>query len=108
VQLERSAAPWIACAFGDALRQLDAGDRRLLRYSIVERLTIDDVGLLAGVHRATAARHIAAARERLLEAARQYMKERLRVDTGELQSILRVCESELDVSVARLLEESAA
>jgi RNA polymerase sigma-70 factor (ECF subfamily) len=95
-------------AFGDALRELDAGDRRLLRYSIVERLTIDDVGLLAGVHRATASRRIAAARERLLEAARQYMKERLRVDTGELQSILRLCESELDVSVARLLQESAA
>jgi RNA polymerase sigma-70 factor (ECF subfamily) len=93
-------------AFGDALKDLDSGDRRLLRYSVVERLTIDDVSALSGVHRATAARRIAAARQRLLDSARQYMKDRLRVDSAELQSILRLCESELDVSVERLLGET--
>jgi RNA polymerase sigma-70 factor (ECF subfamily) len=93
-------------AFADALRDLDAGDKRLLRYAVVERLTIDDVSALAGVHRATAARRIVAARERLLGRARGYMKERLRVDSAELESILRLCDHDLDVSVQRLLGEA--
>jgi RNA polymerase sigma-70 factor, ECF subfamily len=92
-------------AFTDALRDLDAADRRFLRYSVVERLSIDDLSVLMGVHRATAARHVAAARERLLQRARDYMKARLRVDTEELQSILQVCDHELEVSVQRLLLE---
>jgi RNA polymerase sigma-70 factor (ECF subfamily) len=95
-------------AFSDALSSLDAAEKRLLRYSIVERLSIDDVSALSGVHRATAARRIAAARARLLDEARRLMKERLRVDTTELQSLLRACELELDVSVARLLDDAGA
>jgi RNA polymerase sigma-70 factor, ECF subfamily len=94
-------------AFTDAMRALDASDKRLLRYSIVERLTIDDLSVLAGVHRATAARRIAAARERLLMLTRDYLKDRLRVDSLELQSILRLCDGELDISVQRLLAEPA-
>ena len=93
-------------AFADALLALAPADRRLLRYSIVERLTIDDVSALAGIHRATAARHLAAARQRLLDHARTLMKERLQVDSLELRSILRVCDGELEVSVQRLLGEA--
>jgi RNA polymerase sigma-70 factor (ECF subfamily) len=90
-------------AFAAALEGLDAAERRALRYSIVERLSIDDVARLDGVHRATAARQVARARERLTEETRRILRERLVVDPDELQSILRLIESQVDVSVRRLL-----
>jgi RNA polymerase sigma-70 factor, ECF subfamily len=90
-------------AFAAALGGLDAAERRALRYSIVERLSIDDVARLDGVHRATAARQVARARERLTEETRRILRERLVVDPDELQSILRLIESQVDLSVRRLL-----
>jgi len=90
-------------AFAAALEGLDAAERRALRYSVVERLSIDDVARLDGVHRATAARQVARARERLTEETRRILRERLVVDPDELQSILRLIESQVDVSVRRLL-----
>lgn len=90
-------------AFAEALKTLGARERRLLRYGYVERLGVDDVGALLGVHRATAARQIARARQTLLERTRQRLEARLRVSGAELQSILRLIESQVDVSLQRLL-----
>jgi len=90
-------------AFAEALAALGDGDRALLRYQYVERLTIDEVAVLERVHRATAARRLAQARERLLERTRAVLRARLRVDSGELQSILRLIESQAQVSLERLL-----
>jgi RNA polymerase sigma-70 factor (ECF subfamily) len=91
-------------AFAAAIGGLDAGERRALRYSIVEGLGIDEVAKLDGVHRSTAARQVARARERLSEETRRILREKLAVESTELQSILRLIDSQLDVSVRRLLK----
>jgi RNA polymerase sigma-70 factor (ECF subfamily) len=90
-------------AFAAALERIDAGERRLLRYAILERLSIDDIAKLDGIHRATAARQLSRARERLTDETRRSLRERLKVGADELQSILRLIESQVDVSVRRLL-----
>jgi RNA polymerase sigma-70 factor (ECF subfamily) len=90
-------------AFAEAMTQLSAHERRLLRYHFVERLSIDEVGVLLRMHRATAARQLVRVRASLLERTRQVMASRLRVDDAELQSILRLIESQLEVSLQRLL-----
>lgn len=90
-------------AFADALAQLDPDDRRLLRYAIIERLSIDDIARLDRVHRATAARQVVRARERLVAETRRVLGERLRLDGDRLQSIFGLIESQVDVSVQRLL-----
>ncbi len=90
-------------SFAAAMQQLDAAERRALRYAIVERLAIDDIARLDGVHRATAARLLARARERLAKETRRVLRDRLRVDPDQLQSILRLVDGEVDVSVERLL-----
>jgi RNA polymerase sigma-70 factor (ECF subfamily) len=90
-------------AFTAAMRELAEQDRRALRYAIVERLSIDDIAKLEGVHRATAARDVARARARLTEETRRVLQQRLAIEAGQLDSILRLVGSEVDVSVRRLL-----
>jgi RNA polymerase sigma-70 factor (ECF subfamily) len=90
-------------AFAVALTALDPDERRLLRYAVIERLGIDDIAQLEGVHRATAARQVGRARQRLVAETRRALGARLRVEPSRLQSIFGLIESQLDVSVQRLL-----
>lgn len=53
-----------------ACRSLDPRSRRMLRHSLVEGLTVDEIGTLYGVHRATAARHVRRALGMLVAGAR--------------------------------------
>jgi RNA polymerase sigma-70 factor (ECF subfamily) len=91
-------------AFTDALTALSGRDRRLLRYRYVDELTVDDVGALLAVHRATAARQLARAGEVLQERTKELLRERLKVSSTELHSILRLVESQMHLSLQRLLE----
>jgi RNA polymerase sigma-70 factor (ECF subfamily) len=92
-------------AFAAAMGELGDPDRRALRYAIVERLSIDEIARLERIHRATAARDIARARARLADRTRAVLQARLSIDPGQLESILRLVSSQLDVSVCRLLED---
>jgi RNA polymerase sigma-70 factor (ECF subfamily) len=91
-------------AFAAAMGELPDQDRRALRYAIVERLTIDEIARLEQIHRATAARDIARARARLADRTRAALQARLSVEQTQLESILRLVSSQLDVSVCRLLD----
>jgi RNA polymerase sigma-70 factor, ECF subfamily len=89
--------------FEASLASLDRRDRTLLRYHYVQRLTIDEIGVLLRVHRATAARRLADVRQELRERTREHMIAKLTVAKEDLQSILRLIESQLHASVVRLL-----
>lgn len=93
-------------AFEQAVSALESGTRNLLRQSVVQRLNIDQIGALYGVHRATAARRLERAKEDLLVATRTRLMERLAVDRDELESIMGLIRSRLDVSVGRVLQKS--
>jgi RNA polymerase sigma-70 factor (ECF subfamily) len=92
-------------AFAAALERLDARSRNALRHHLVDRLSIDQIGALYHVHRATAARWISHARESLLAGTRAALQERLRLGEGEYASIMRLIDSMLEVSVQRLLSD---
>ncbi|MCA9653273.1 MAG: sigma-70 family RNA polymerase sigma factor [Myxococcales bacterium] len=86
-------------AFGN----LTPRERNLLRHQVIHGLNIDQVGAIYRVHRTTAFRWIEKARKSLLRETRAELMSRLRVGTGELHSIMRVVQGDLDVSVRRLL-----
>lgn len=90
-------------AFARALQELSSRERNLLRQHYIDRLTIDKLGALYHVHRATAARWVAAARENVFEETRAYMMESEGIQTTDLDSILRLLHSQLDVSIQRFL-----
>ncbi len=95
----------------DALRAafttLSPRDRNLLRMHHLHGLSVDELAPALGVHRATVARWIAAAREQLLAQTRLGLVERLHVGASTIDSVLAGIASEVDVSVVRLLAEDA-
>lgn len=95
-----------ASALQDAIGDLTAEDRTLLRQQIVDRLSIDEVGAAFGVHRATAARWLTRARGALVGATHKRLAERLKVPVSEIDSVIRLVHSQLDVSVVRYLKNT--
>jgi RNA polymerase sigma-70 factor, ECF subfamily len=93
----------VDAALKSALAGLDTRARALLRYQLIDGWSIDQVGRLYGVHRATAARWIADAREALGAAVRAELASRLRIAPDEVDSIVRLVQSRVDMSLDRLL-----
>jgi RNA polymerase sigma-70 factor (ECF subfamily) len=85
-------------ALDDTLAELEPRDRNLLRYSVAEQLSIDQIGAIYSVHRSTAARWLARARERLIGGVTDRLRSRLKVEPAELQSILRLISSRVEVA----------
>jgi RNA polymerase sigma-70 factor (ECF subfamily) len=95
-----------ATALREAIAALSAEDRTLLRQQIVDGLSIDALGAAHGVHRATAARWANRARGALVSATRTQLAARLAVAVEEIDSVIRLVQSNLDASVVRYLRES--
>lgn len=93
----------VDAAMRAALAALADQPRALLRYSVVDGWSVDRIGALYGVHRATAARRIAAARAELGAAIRAQLAARLAISVDEVDSIVRLVQSRVDVSLERLL-----
>ena len=93
----------LADAFRASLAELVPRDRTLLRYQMIDGLTIDEIGSIYRVHRATAARWLVGIRDKLVEDTRGRLAAKLGVDTREAASIVRLVQSQLDVSVIRHL-----
>jgi RNA polymerase sigma-70 factor (ECF subfamily) len=103
LHLKAQYADDVAAAFRDAVAALTARERTLLRLHHLDGLTVDDLARMYSVHRATAARWVAAAREVVFEDTRVRLHARLGFDDAELVSIVRLVQSQLVQSLRRLL-----
>jgi RNA polymerase sigma-70 factor, ECF subfamily len=90
-------------AFREAMDTLSSEQRVVLRLKLLEGVNIDQIGVMFGVHRATVARWIARAQEQLSEQLRTRMAARLDLSESELSSLIRLVDSQLDVSLAHWL-----
>jgi RNA polymerase sigma-70 factor, ECF subfamily len=89
-----------------AMAQLPSDQRNVLRLHFLDGLSIDRIGAVYGVHRATAARWVQKGREALMEGTCRLLSERLQVSPPELESILHMVRSQLDVSLGGLMKET--
>lgn len=92
-----------ALALREAIDDLTAEDRTLLRQQIVDGMSIDAVGAAYGVHRATAARWLTRARASLVNATHTRLAARLKLPVEQIDSVIRLVSSQLDASVIRYL-----
>ena len=96
-------------AFEESLREvfaaLPARDRNMVRYYFAEGLSIDALGVLYGIHRATAARQVKRVTNALMNGARKALTTRLHADQSEISSIVRMIQSQLDVTLRVVLTE---
>jgi RNA polymerase sigma-70 factor (ECF subfamily) len=90
-------------AFTAALAVLEPRARNLLRQHYLDGLTMDAVARLYRVHRITVVRWMNDARTSLAKETRRELRARLRVDKHELESILRLIESQIDVTFRAFL-----
>lgn len=93
-------------AMQEAVRALEPKDRNVLRYAFGDGRSIDQIGAIYGVHRATAARWITAAQASLVEKTREMMMHRLGANQDDIQSIIQLIASKFDVSFAGMLGKS--
>ena len=93
-------------AFDDAVSGLSHEHVTVLRYRFVDGLTLDQLAAACGVHRATAARRLAEIRQLLLDGTRTRLQQTLRVDRVEFESIIRLIQSNFDVSIRGMLNRS--
>jgi RNA polymerase sigma-70 factor (ECF subfamily) len=94
-----------AHALNEAIADLTAEDRTLLRQAIVDDMSIDAIGAAFGVHRATAARWLTRARGALVSATHRRLAARLELPVEQIESVIRLVQSKLDASVIRYLKE---
>ena len=71
-----------------ALATLDRNERSALRLSYLDNLSIDEIGRLFNVHRATAARWIARAQVRVRDKTRAVLQRRLQLTDSEAESLV--------------------
>jgi len=101
--LKQEHAAHFKAAFADAVAALDPSDRLVLRQHLIERLSIDQIGALYHLHRATAARRVAKARDTLLAGVRVRLARRLGLAPESLAAAFDLLASRLDASVERVL-----
>jgi RNA polymerase sigma-70 factor (ECF subfamily) len=97
---QRSAAAFRR-AFEEVLSGLSDDDRTLLRLHYIDGLTIDEVGKAFRVSRASAARLLAAARERIVKRVERALRDQLGANAPGAHSLLELVESQLDLSILR-------
>ena len=94
-------------AFAEAVSRLAPRERTFLRHTTVDALTLDQIASTYQLHRATVARTLKSARERLLAETRAGVVARLGIEPDQLTSVLAMLDSRLDLSLSAVLRHSA-
>ena len=100
--LRKTYKPELTRAFQEAVASLTSEERNLLRYHFIKNLSIDEIGQIYGIHRATAARRINRARELLCERTQANFRARIPVDTSGYNNLLPLIESQIRIQLATM------
>jgi RNA polymerase sigma-70 factor (ECF subfamily) len=101
--LKKSVAAELKAAILGALESLSHREKSLLKYAYSDERNVDDIADVYRVHRATAARWVVKARERLVEETYARLKERLGASNSEIHSIVRLGMGVIDTTFAKHL-----
>lgn len=93
-------------AFQAAVRELPSRERGILRALIVDDRSVNEVAAVYGIHRVTASRWVSELRADLLKRTRNQLRDRFGLDANSLESALRMLDSNLELSLYRLLAET--
>jgi RNA polymerase sigma-70 factor (ECF subfamily) len=96
--LKHDAAAAFHASFLAALGELDRRERTALRLHVLDGLTIDEIAPMYAVHRATVARWIAGAKQAVLERTRRRLMHELRIDAGDVDSLIRLVQSRIELT----------
>jgi RNA polymerase sigma-70 factor (ECF subfamily) len=101
--LKRSYRADFERAFRAAIQTLLPRERTLLRQHFLDGVSVNELGALYRVHRATIGRWLEHARSAVLVATRSHLTKHLHVPGSEIESILRLVLSGLELDLRPLL-----
>lgn len=101
--VRRTYRATVEAALAESLTELDLRDRSVLRYAFVHRMSTAQIGAIYQVDKSTAFRWLRAARERLLASIRLRVAAALDIAPGDVDSIVRLVESRVDLTLDRVL-----
>jgi RNA polymerase sigma-70 factor (ECF subfamily) len=104
--LRQRYLPQFRAAFEQALKALSPMERNLLRFYLVDKLTLEQMAPLFKKSRATVGRLLVECRERLLVATQRALAVQLGAKTSEVESLVTLLQSQLDVSIQSFLTKS--
>ncbi len=93
-------------SFEEALEGLSSQDRTVLRLHLLDGLSVEQIGAMYKANKSTVYRWMAKARETLLRQTKKILSKRLGLQRHELESLMGLVRSQLDVSLARFLKDS--
>lgn len=93
-------------AFRAAVACLSPQDRNVLRLHFVDGLSLSQVGSAYQADKSTVSRWIAKSRLMLLQQTRKELSNRLQLDSKELDSLMHLVNSQLDLSISAVLRAS--
>ncbi|HET7293198.1 MAG TPA: sigma factor-like helix-turn-helix DNA-binding protein [Vicinamibacteria bacterium] len=100
--------PAFRAAVQDALAVLSERERLILCLHLGEQASLEDIGRIYAVNKSTVSRWMAQARSRIQDEVKRLLHERLRVRDAEVDSLYRLVQSDLHVSLVRLLRHPPA
>jgi len=92
-------------ALESALAQLDARQVTLLKLSFIEQLSASAIGVMYGVSSRTVQRWLVDLRDAVRVSTRQVLQSRIAISPSELESLLGLVDSQLSLSLHRVLGE---
>lgn len=97
------ARPLFQSALQRVMTELKDRDKTLLRLCFLDGLSIDGIGTLYGVHRATAARWICEIRRRIFQGVESVLVGEFGLRASEFHSLAFLVRSEIQLSLDRVL-----
>lgn len=91
--------------FLQAVEALGPSTRLLLKLHYIDRLSMEEVGKILGVHRLTVLRRLERVRQELSEGTKERLEVELRLSAPDVESVLRLIQSRLDVSLQQALHD---
>lgn len=102
-RLKRQYREDFRLAFEEAFGRLSARQVSLVRYRYVDDCSASLVAEIFGIHVATVRKQLATIRGLLLKWTREALMRRLAIDRSQFESIMRLIESRLEVTLRRLV-----
>jgi RNA polymerase sigma-70 factor (ECF subfamily) len=97
-----------AAALQDALAALEPRQRTLLRLYFLEKVTYQALGRVYQVHETTAMRWVEQAKSAVVGEVQRALRKRLNLSESEFDSLAQLMQSQLDISIGRLLSSRHA
>ncbi len=97
-----------ARALREVVRQLPTKERHALRMHVLAGWNVSQIGEALSIHRASAARWIVAAKERINENVRALLRERLDLSERELEHLFELFSTRLEVRLSHVFNTTPA